>query len=183
MDRVEIILLEDGSNCLIVDAVGIGDLATVANEDSSSDFLVELTLHLVLEPRNNIEVGDVDDVVAIELLLLVDRRGRRRTSQKLDDLFGLLLSLLGVTLGPTLIIANVGEDRLDAGEGRVLGSVHDDRNPRLIAVESNGLIRDALRIWEEVTDVLDTIISVLQLVEQSGVISLGRLNQLSESCV
>ena len=183
MNCIEVILLKDRTDGLVIDAVGISDLATIADEDSSSDFLVELALHLVLEPRNDVEVGNVDDVVAIELLLLVDRRGGRRTGQKLDDLFGLLLGLLRVALGSGFIVADVREDRLNAGEGRVLGSIHDDRNPRLIAVESDGLIRDALGIGEEVTDVLNTVISVLQLVEKGGVVSLGRLNQLGESCV
>ena len=65
----------------------------------------------------------------------------------------------------------------------MLGSVHDDGNPRLIAVESNRLVRDALSIREEVADVLDAVIGVLQLVEKGSVVSLGSLDQLSESCV
>jgi hypothetical protein len=65
----------------------IGNIAAVTDQDGTRELLVEHEAHLSLEPNHNVEVGDVDDVVTIELLLLVDRARSRDTLRDAEPLF------------------------------------------------------------------------------------------------
>ena len=101
---------------LLVDLVLGGNIAAVTDEDGSSELLVEHTAHLALHPGDDIEVGNIDDVVAVELLLLVDGGRGGDALEELEDLL-LLQVALDVTTGTSLVSRNIGSQGLDAGEG------------------------------------------------------------------
>jgi hypothetical protein len=73
--RVEVVVVRDRTDAVLVDLVLVVDLATVADQDRPRDLLVQHQPHLALEPGDDVEVRDVDDVVTVQLLLLVDRGG------------------------------------------------------------------------------------------------------------
>ncbi len=47
--------------------------AAVAQGGSLARFLVELSDHFLLQPATTLRVGNIDDVIAVEPLLLIDR--------------------------------------------------------------------------------------------------------------
>src|SRR5699024_3020152 len=90
---VKSIIVCDRADLILIDLI-IGDArTTIANQNSSCDFLVEHDAHLSLQPCYNIEISDVKNIISIKLLLLVDGGRIGLTLQKLNDLF-----LLKVTL-------------------------------------------------------------------------------------
>src|SRR5699024_721146 len=68
----EAVIGRDRTDLGLVDLVLVLDVAAIANQDRASDLLVEHDAHLSPQPGNDVHGGDVDDVIAVELLLLVD---------------------------------------------------------------------------------------------------------------
>jgi hypothetical protein len=161
---VQLVIVEDRADavtgvgaCRILDLVGIVDLAAVADEDRAGQLLLEHEPHLALHPSDDVEVGDVEDVVPVELLLLVDRG---RAGGPLRDAEPLLLlhRALDVALGPGLLVGDVGPEVLDPRERGLLGAVDDAPDPlgpALVEVR-RGLRRPGIR--EEDLDVVDAVL-------------------------
>jgi hypothetical protein len=63
---VELVVGRDGPDALLVDLVLVRDVTTVADENRTRDFLVQHETHLGLEPHDDVEVGDVHDVIAVQ---------------------------------------------------------------------------------------------------------------------
>src|SRR4029077_1182563 len=121
-DRADTCTIGDSSR--ILDLVVIGNIATVTDQNSTSKLLVEHEAHLGLEPNHNIEVGDVNDIVTIELLLLVNRARSCNTLRDAEPLF-LFQRSLYVALCPRVVEGDVSDDGLDTREGRVPCSSDD----------------------------------------------------------
>jgi hypothetical protein len=98
--------------------------AAVADENRASDLLLEHQAHLALQPDHHVEVRDVDDVVAVQLLLLVDRRRRGDAAGQPEELL-LLQRPLDVAAGARLLVGDVGHERLDSRE-RALADLAED---------------------------------------------------------
>ena len=155
--RIHLVVLGDGADSLLVDLVLAGLVPTVADEDGSRELLVKHDTHLSLEPGDNVKIGDIDDIVAIELLLLVDGRRIGGPLEELDDL--LLLKVTGhVTSSSSLIRRNIGNHGLDAGEGGMLGAREDGRNPLSTTRDHLRRVRQGLGIREENVDVLEAVL-------------------------
>ena len=143
---------------ILIDLVGIVRLTTVANKDRTSNFLVKHDTHFGLQPSNDIQIGDVDNIIAIKLLLLVDGRRSGHSLQQLDDLI-LLHAALDVTLGASLVSSDVGNYRLDARKWRMLGLAQNIRNPLHPTRDHLGAVGNGLRIREEELDIIDAVIT------------------------
>ena len=152
----------DRTNILLIDLVIAGSQTAVANQDGASQFLVQHHPHLRLQPGNNIEVGDVELVVAVHLLLLIDSGGSGSALQQGENLFLLQLTL-DIALCTSLIFGDVSKDGLNAREGSAMDLAHNLRNPGLIALNEDGLIGHLTSIGEEIADVGHTIITVSML--------------------
>ena len=93
----------------VLDLVRVNDRAPIAKKDRASNFLLKHKAHFALQPDDNIQVGDVEDVIPIQLLLLVDRGGAGGPLQKVEDLLN--LERPGdVALGPSLVRSNVSNN-------------------------------------------------------------------------
>src|SRR5699024_4498077 len=119
------------TNAVLVDLVIGRRQPTVANQNCPSDFLVELIAHFLLQPGNNIKLGNVDDVIAIHPLLLVNGGRRSRTLQQTEHLL-LLEVALDVTLGSSIILGQVREGGTEPAERSMMNAVHNGTNPRLV---------------------------------------------------
>ena len=154
--RVHLVVLGNGANTLLVDLVIAGSISTVADEDGSGELLVQHEAHLSLEPGHDIQIGNIDHVIAIELLLLVDGRRLGDSLEQLDDLV-LLQVALHVTASTSLVGGDVGHDGLDPGEGRVLSPGKNGRNPLGATRKHLGAVRQDLGVREENIDVVEAI--------------------------
>src|SRR5699024_6222272 len=68
---VEVVFLGDWANLVFADLVRIVNLAAVTEQDSACDFLIQGDSHFLPHPSDNVDSGDVDDVVTVNLLFLV----------------------------------------------------------------------------------------------------------------
>ena len=109
------VVADDRADVAFVDLVLIGSVAAVANKNRASELLVKHAAHLALQPDDHVEIGDVNDVVSVEFLLLVDGRRSRSALQQRNDLL-FLQAASDVALGPSFIGRDVGNGSLDAGE-------------------------------------------------------------------
>ena len=115
VDGVHLVIGPNGTDVLFVNLVLSIGKAAVADEDGSSQLLVQHHAHLVLHEHDDVEVGDVDDVVTVELLQLVDGL-RVGLALQDDDLLFDLLGALDVTFCTGLVAGDVGRDGLDSRE-------------------------------------------------------------------
>ena len=122
LDSEEVIIGPDGTDVELVDLVVVGSETAVTEEHRASDLLVEHHAHLGLDPSDDVEIGDVLDVITVELLLLVDGRRGGDALEQAEDLFLLQLTL-DVTASTSLVLGDVGEDGLHARERSVVDTV------------------------------------------------------------
>ena len=116
---VQLVILGDGADVLLVDLILVRGVTTVANEDGAGQFLIEHDAHLALEPSDHVKVGDVDQIVTVELLLLVDGRRGGDPLGETEELFTLHVSG-DVTLCSGLILGDVCVKGLDPAEGALV---------------------------------------------------------------
>src|SRR6478735_10490205 len=177
---VQVVVVEDGPDAValvalrLLDLVRVGgavaqeDGATVTEEGRASELLVQLAAHLDLHPRHDVEVGDVDDVLTVELLALVDPRRSGRPAEHREDLVDLLVGL-DVTPGPGLVRGDVRVRGLDAGERRVGGPGEELLHPVLPAVDELRGVHQRTSVREEDLDVADAVVvGVHQLLALRG---------------
>ena len=156
LDGEQVIIVVDGTNAALIDLVIAGCQAAVADQNRTGQLLIQLGAHLLLQPGHNIETGDVNDVITIHPLLLVHGGGSSRTLQQTEDLL-LLEVALDVTLGPSVILGQVGEHGLEAAEGNMMDAIHDSGNPALIVVNNpRGNIKGTV-LGEQPLDVIDAM--------------------------
>ena len=170
----------DRTDVLLVDLVLIGDVTAVANEDGSSELLIQHRPHLTLEPGDDIEVDDVEHVITIQLLLLVDR-GRGGDSLGDGEELLLLQGTGDVTLRTSLGLGDVGERRLHTGEGALASAVQDASDPlHPPRQELGGGAVDELRIGEQLIDVGD---AVCQSVALHSVLQRSQLRRVGDDAL
>ena len=161
LDGVHIVIECDRTDRIGADLGLIGDIAAITDEDRTRDFLVQHDAHLLLQPCDDVEARDVDDIIAIELLLLIHGLRRGDTLEDIEDLIDLALvvvSIKSVASSTRLVSGDIGVHRLDSSERNVLRAVQNRIHPfGATAVEIRG-VADSLRIREEDVDVLDAVI-------------------------
>lgn len=159
---VELVVGRDGPDALLVDLVLVRDVTTVADENRTRDFLVQHETHLGLEPHDDVEVGDVHDVIAVQRLLLVDGGRGRDALRDREELF-LLQGAGDVTLGSGLVAGDVRPQRLDAGERALAGAAEKGVDPLHPATEELRLVAERLGVGEQGADVLDAVLKTVRL--------------------
>ena len=161
LDGVDIIIECDRTDRIGSDLGLIGDITTIANEDRTRDFLVQHDAHLLLQPCDDVEARDVDNIIAIELLLLVHGLRRGDTLEDIEDLIDLTLvvvSIERIASSTSLVGGDISIHRLDAGERNVLGVVEHSIHPLGATTVEIRRVADCLRIREENIDVRDAIV-------------------------
>ena len=163
LDRVQRIVMQDRTDAKtiwrssgVLDLVFIVEVSAVTDENRAGDLLVQHETHLSLEPGNGVHGGDVHQVIAVELLLLVDGRRTGRTLQQREDLF-LLAGAGDVTKGSSLFAGDVGVHRLDPGERTMGGSGKHAGDPLDLASDERRGVGNRLGVREQDIDVVDTV--------------------------
>ena len=98
--------------------IGIVRKTTIANQNRPSNFFIEHSTHLGLNKRYNVEIGDVNDIVTVELLLFVNSNGCSYPAKSSNNFFHFEVSL-NVTLSTSLISSDVGKNALNSRERAV----------------------------------------------------------------
>ena len=173
---VELVVRGDRTDVLLLDLVLVSVRAAVANQDRAGDLLLEHEAHLGLQPHHDVEVRDVHDIVAVQLLLLVDRLRGGDALEELEELL-LLQVPLHVTLCAGLLHGDVSREGLDSRERGVSRAAHDGRDPLGLALDEVGRVGDGLGVGEHQVDVLD---AVLQRVLLHGLLQGAHLQPVLE---
>ena len=140
----------------VLDLVLMINCTAVPDEDGAGKLLVKHETHLTLEPRHNIKVSDVDHVVTIELLLLVDGRGRGGPLLDTEELF-LLHRALDVTLCTGLIQRQVSAEGLDPRERALADPAQHRLDPLGTTLIELGNRGQSLGIREQNVNVIDAV--------------------------
>ena len=149
----------------------------ITDQNRAGDFLVQHGPHFALHKRNNVQVDDVDHVIAVQLLLLVHCGGRSGTLEQGEDLF-LLHVALHIALCASFIHSDVGEERLDPAESAVMGTAHNRVDPFGIPLNELGHIIQCLVVREQVIHVGDAITDLLVvMVQQVSALLVALMNQ------
>ena len=154
---VELVVRGDRTDVLLLDLVLVSVRAAVADQDRSGDLLLEHEAHLGLQPHHDVEVRDVHDIVAVQLLLLVDGLRGGNALQKLEELL-LLQVPLDVTLCAGLLHGDVSREGLDSRERGVSRAAHDVRDPLGLALDEVRRVGDSLGVGEHQVDALDAVL-------------------------
>ena len=149
-------LMGDRADLGLVDLVLVVHLAAVADQDRASDFLVQHEAHLGLQPGNDVERRDVDDVITVQLLLLVDGGGPGLALGDAEELL-LLHVALDVTLRSGGVEGDVGRQRLDARERRLPGTRQNGGDPLHLPRDELGRAVERLGVREQQVDVVDAV--------------------------
>ena len=112
MNSIKFVIIKNRTNITLIDLILRRRRTAIANHVSTSKFLVKHESHLALHKLNNVEIGDVKNIIAIKLLLLIHSgRGSLALSNR-EELLDLLVTL-NITLSPRIIcgdISNRGTD-------------------------------------------------------------------------
>ena len=173
----QLVILPNRTDVALLDLVGVGHLTAVANQDGACELLLEGQAKVLLHPGNDVERGDVEDIVTVNLRLVVNgRRLGLSVGDLVDDV--LLTAGLDVTLGPQVVSGQVGPLGLDTGERRVLGPLENLGNPRVLAHDALGLRVQVGGVREQQLRVLDTVVRGVS--QDSGAERHAGLTSLSE---
>ena len=145
---------------LLLNLVIAAGVTAVTNQDSACQFLVQLTAHLVLDPCNNIEIGNVQNIVTVQFLLLINGLGVSGTFCQGNNLFCLLLTL-GIASCTCFFRSNVSKTGLYTAKRQVLNTVHNLANPGLVAVNKFGRVVQFLVFWEQSINPVNPIICLV----------------------
>ncbi len=156
MNGIKLLILPDRTNVAFVDLIIAGRKTTIAYENCTSDFLVEHHTHLSLKPRDYIEIGDVNHIIPIELLLLINSSGSGGTLKQREYFFLLKLTL-HVTLCTSLVLSNIRKCRLNTRERSVTYRAHYTGYPTSITLNELGRVVKSLSFGEQPVNALNTI--------------------------
>ena len=173
-----LIILEHAVDMIFTDVVIGIRLTTVADQNRTSDFLIQHHPHFLLHPGHHVEISNINDVVAIQLLLLVNGL-RIGCPLQQSEHFILLLPTLDVTPGPRFVLGNIRKQSLNAGERSMINSVHDVGYPTHIALNKSGAAAMHIPIFrEQPIDLINAVFgAVLQHRLAQASQPLGILNQ------
>ena len=141
---------------MLIDLVLRGCQTAITQQVCQSQLTVQLQAHLLLQPCHNVKAGNVDHIVAIQLLLLVDGGGAGGAAQQAKDLF-LLEVALDVTLGASILLGQVSKHALETAERDVVDSAHDHAHPVVGLVDDAGRGVQQVILGEQVVDVVDAV--------------------------
>nr|DAN64021.1 MAG TPA: hypothetical protein [Caudoviricetes sp.] len=158
VDRVQFIVSPDRAELLRVDLVRVPGGTAVPDQNRASELLVQHDAHFLLDEVDHTEVGGLDDVLAVELLLLVDPGRVGLPLQELEDLFD-LLGALGVTLRSSLIRRDVGVQALDPAMREASDAAKNVTHPFRAALDKVRLVGDGSGLREQVLDLVDAVLS------------------------
>ena len=153
----QIVILPNGADMLLRNAVIGAGGTTVADQDRTGDFLIQHHPHFALQPGHNVKVGDIDHIVAIQLLLLVDCL---RISGPLEqrEHFFLLPVALDITQRTSFVLGNVSEHALNPGEPDIMHAVHNLLHPFLATLDELGRIIIVLVFREQPVNLINAVI-------------------------
>ena len=156
LDGKQVAVVEHRADAVLIDLVLRSSQTAVAQQVSQSQLTVQLQAHLLLQPCHNVKAGNVDHVVAVQLLLLVHGGGAGGAAQQAKDLF-LLEVALEVTLGAGILLGQVSKHALEPAEGNVVHSAHDHTHPVVGLVDDAGRGVQQVILREQPVDVVDAV--------------------------
>ena len=157
LDREEISIVSDRTNMIFRDLVVVGGKTTVANQDCTSDFLVQHHAHFALDPSDYIEIGNINLIVAIDLLLLVNGLRAGGTLEQ-GEYFFLLHVALDVTLRTRFVFCDVGECGTNAAKRCVANAAHNLGDPVSVALDPLRGVVQFMIFREQPFNAINTIV-------------------------
>ena len=146
----------------IINLLFVARLSAVANHDRSSKFLIQSHAHYTILIINNIEIGDINDIVSLEFVLNINslRIGRTIKKGQISNK-ALFLSLL-VALTSDISASSICLTGANTANGALMSLSKNTIDPGLISGNKLGCARLYILILREQS--LDAINSVLQSV-------------------
>ena len=118
MNSIKFVIIKNRTNITLIDLILRRRRTAIANHVSTSKFLVKHESHLALHKLNNVEIGDVKNIIAIKLLLLIHSgRGSLALSNR-EELLDLLITL-NITLSPRIVRGDISNRRTDISKRRM----------------------------------------------------------------
>ena len=144
---------------IFVDLIGIGIFTTITNESSQSNILFEVTRHDVSLIANDIEIGDIDHVITMELVTAINGLRISSTHKDLNiSRDGLLVLTILVTLSTDVLRASIDLLSTDAGDRALMCLSQNLINPTAITLEQFRSTRmNILVIREEIINAINTM--------------------------
>ena len=173
-DGKQLIIGQDRADVVFRNLIVVGTLTAITDQAGAGDFLVKLATHLALDPGDDIEVGDVDDIVAVELLFLINSLRIGRALQQREDLL-LFKVALNVTLGTGGILGQIRKLALDAAERSTVNIGEELGNPVCRAADPLRRIIQVAKFGEQHLHIIQAILAVAGSILHAGAI-IGRVN-------
>ena len=156
LHRVQVCIRRNRTNVLSADLI-VGRFETaVTNQNCTSNFLIEHHAHLGFQPRNHVEIRNINYVITIHLLFLIDRSRRGRTFQQRENLFFLQIAL-NVTFRTSIVFGNICKDRFNARKRGVMNAIHDFLHPAHVTFDKLRRVVKRLRFREQIVNLIDAI--------------------------
>ena len=154
LNGVQIIILPDGTDMILGDLIGAQIFAAVANKSSQSDLFLKRILHNIALIVNNVEIGNIDNIVTMQGIAIVDGLRIGSTHQDLEiTRDGLLGLTFGIALRTDILSTCIDLASTDARNGALTCLLHNGADPRMVALNKLGSARlGVLIIGEQTTD-------------------------------
>ena len=142
----------------LIDLICIAFLTAITDQDCLCDLLVQQHTHGIVLVANNIEIGDIDNVITMQCILDVDRLRIGCSAHQLDVCAeGLLIALL-VSQCIQILSSYVCLTSTDTADRALAGLLHNSSNPAHV---SGKLLRCSrvyvLVLRKQSLDLVDTV--------------------------
>ena len=161
VDDIQVVIAYDRANVLCVHMILSRRGSTITNQNITSRLFTDHDLHFIPEEVDNVKIGDIDLIVAIQTLLLIDRLRSSDSLVDLEDLVHLSLVIVPVkrkALRTGLLLGKIRIRGLDASERSVTSAIQQNVNPVGITFVQVRSIANLTRVREEHLDVLNTVL-------------------------
>ena len=133
MNGIKLIISPNGTNVGLINLLLVAGFSAIADHYCSSKLLIKSHAHYTILIIDNIEIGDINDIVSLELVLNINGLGISRTIQKSQISDKALLLTLLVALSSDICAASICLTGTNAANGTLMGLSEYAINPGLIS--------------------------------------------------
>ena len=171
---------------IFLDLVGIQIIAAVTDQDGLSQSLIQGMTQVLPVVGDQVEIGDVQNIITIDLILHINGLSIVSTAQQLDLLGLLLVVALLITHSLQLSLTGISTTGADTAVRRLVNAIDNTGHPGIIGIQDLGLSRvDELVLGHQHTHgllvkriVLQLVLLLIDLTSLSKTADAGLLRQL-----
>ena len=141
MDAVHIVILPNRTNMIFLNLIRIKIVTAIANQNCLGKSLVHGMAKNLPLVSNNVELGDIENVVAVDLVLYIDGLSIMSTTEQLNVLAFLLVISLLITESLQLSLSSIRSTSADSCVGRLMHAVDNAGNPSIVGIKNLRLSR------------------------------------------